>query len=122
MAKAGEFLDDARINFKEGRNRTSVNRSYYAVLNAARAILILEGANPETHDGIITMLSLKFIKPALLPLDVVKNFKTLLARRSDVDYGDFDAVDAAVAGDSLKMAEDIIGIIELQRKKLADTL
>lgn len=122
MAKAGEFLDDARMNLKEGRHRTSVNRSYYAALNAARAILILEGANPETHEGIITMMSLKFIKTGLLPTDVGKKFKILFARRADVDYGDFDAIDTATAEDSLKMAEEMIGIIELQRNKLAGAL
>ncbi|HOJ28472.1 MAG TPA: HEPN domain-containing protein, partial [Spirochaetota bacterium] len=62
LQKAKEFLDDAQKNFDDGRYRTSVNRSYYAALNAARALLILEGANPETHDGVITMLSLRFVK------------------------------------------------------------
>jgi uncharacterized protein (UPF0332 family) len=35
-------------------------------LNAARALLILEGVNPETREGVITMLSLRFAKPGLL--------------------------------------------------------
>jgi uncharacterized protein (UPF0332 family) len=30
MAKAAEFLEDARANAREGRYRTAVNRSYYA--------------------------------------------------------------------------------------------
>lgn len=45
MEKAIEFLEDARANYEEGRFRTSVNRAYYAALNAARALLILEGTN-----------------------------------------------------------------------------
>lgn len=118
MAKAKEFLEDARINLQEGRYRTSVNRSYYAAMNAVRALLILEGSNPETHEGIITMLSLKFIKPGLLSVDLVKKFKTLLARRTDVDYGDFDAIDAPDAEDSLKTAEEIIRMIEGERRRL----
>ncbi len=36
MTKALEFLEDARANFNDLRYRTAVNRSYYAVLNAAR--------------------------------------------------------------------------------------
>ena len=47
MAKAREFLKDARANLSEGRHGTAVNRSYYAALSAARSILILEGVNPE---------------------------------------------------------------------------
>jgi uncharacterized protein (UPF0332 family) len=62
-------------------------------LNAVRAILILEGSNPESHEGAVTLLSLKFIKQGVLPTEIVKKFKILLSRRTDVDYGDFDTID-----------------------------
>lgn len=82
MDKSRDFLEDAKANFKEKRYRTSVNRSYYAVLNAIRSILILQGANQESHEGVITILSLKFVKTGLLPVSVIKGFKTLMARRT----------------------------------------
>jgi len=118
MAKARQFLEDARANLSEGRHGTAVNRSYYAALSAVRSILILEGANPEAHEGVVTMLSLRFIKPGLLPVDVVKNFKLLLSRRTDVDYGDFDTIGKAEAEDSIKIIGEMIEIIEKLRKKL----
>lgn len=121
MAKAYEFLEDARANFKEGRYKTAINRSYYAVLNAARAILILEGANPETHEGVITMLSLRFIKPGILPVDIVKKFKILFSRRTDVDYGDFETIDKADAEDSIKITEKIIKTIDKAREKITSS-
>lgn len=118
MAKAREFLEDARANLRESRHRTAINRSYYAALSAVRAILILEGANPETHEGAVTMLSLRFIKPGLLPVDIVKNFKVLLSRRSDVDYGDFDTIGESDAADSIKLTGEIIELIEIVRKNI----
>jgi len=72
MDKAFEALDDARANLEEGRYKTSVNRSYYAVLNAVRAVLILEGVNPKTHEGALTMLSLRLVRPGLLSKEFVK--------------------------------------------------
>ncbi|HSC71275.1 MAG TPA: HEPN domain-containing protein [Candidatus Methylomirabilis sp.] len=75
MSKALEFLEDARANLREGRHKTAVNRSYYAALSAARSILILEGANPEAHDGVATLLGLRFVKPGLLPVEVLKRFR-----------------------------------------------
>lgn len=108
-------MEDARANYNEGRYKTSVNRSYYAALNAVRSILILEGVNPETHEGVITMLSLRFIKPALLQVEVIKKFKTLLSRRTDVDYGDFETINAAEAEDSLRIAQEMIGSIDKVR-------
>ena len=121
--KATEFLEDAHANFKETRLKTTINRSYYAALNAVRALLILEGVNPETHNGAITTLSLRFIKPGLLPVEVVKSIKLLLSRRTDVDYGDFESIDTAEANDTLKKAEYILHQINTVRKKLiADLL
>lgn len=118
MSKALDFLEDARGNFREGRHKTAINRSYYAALGAARSILILEGANPDTHEGVVTMLSLRLVKPGLLPVDVVKDFKLLLSRRTDVDYGDFDTTDKADAEDSIRIAEGLINLIERTRQTL----
>jgi len=118
MAKALEFFEDARANLREGRHKTAINRSYYAALSAVRAILILEGLNPETHEGVVTMLSLRFIKPGFLPVDIVKSFKVLLSRRSDVDYGDFDTIGKSDAADSIKLTGEIIELIETARRNL----
>ncbi|MBI2001336.1 MAG: HEPN domain-containing protein [candidate division NC10 bacterium] len=118
MAKALEFLEDARANLREGRHKTAINRSYYAALSAVRSVLILEGANPETHEGAVTMLSLRLVKPGLLSIDLVKNFKLLLSRRADADYGDFDTIDKADAEDAIRIVEDMIGTLEKARKML----
>lgn len=118
MDKAKEFLSDARATYNERRFRTSVNRAYYAALNAVRAVLILEGANPETHEGAVTLFSIRFIKTGILTVDIIKKFKILLSRRTDVDYGDFDTIDAADAEDSLKSAGLIIETIDRIRTKL----
>jgi len=117
IKKAYEFLEDARANFKDGRLKTAINRTYYAVMNAARALLILEGSNPETHEGVVTLLSLKFVKPGLL-----KSYKLLLSRRTDVDYGDFETIDSKDVEDSLRLSEDIIEKIDTLRKRLEKEL
>jgi len=135
MEKSREFLADAQATYDDKRYRTSVNRAYYAALNAVRAILIVEGANPETHDGAVTLLSLRFVKTGthdgavtllslrfvktgVLPVDVVKKFKVLLSRRTDVDYGDFDTTGATEAEDSLRSAEAVIEAIDRARQKI----
>lgn len=99
--------------------KTSVNRSYYAALSAARAVLILEGADPERYEGVVTLLSLRFVKTGLLPVSAIKQFKTLLSRRTDVDYGDFDTVDAA---DSQQIAVEFLSSLENLKTKLVPGL
>ena len=118
MSKALEFLEDARANLREGRHKTAINRSDYAALSAVRSVLILEGANPETHEGAVTLLGLRLVKPGLLPLDIVTRFKLLLSRRTDVDYGDFDTADKAEAEDAIRIATDMIDALEKARKAL----
>lgn len=118
MERAREFIADARANYEQGRYKTSVNRSYYAALSSLRAVLILEGANPSTHEGVITMLSLRMVRPGLIPVKTVKDFKVLLSRRTDVDYGDFETVGSADAEDSIRLAEEIISTIERVRSSL----
>lgn len=120
--KASEFLDDARANLKDARIKTSISRSYYAALNAVRALLILEGVDSETHSGAITVLSLRFIKTGLLPVEIVKSMKLLLSRRTDVDYGDFESTDTTEAEDSISKGETILRYIDEVRKKLIEDL
>ncbi len=122
MEKAAEFLRDAEKTLKEGLYRTSINRSYYALLNATRSLLILEGSNPLSHDGVITMLSLHFIKKGLLPVELGKAYRKLLSLRSEVDYGDFDEAGRAEAEESVGTAKDAIGKIDQVRKRLCAEL
>ena len=118
MGKAFDFLDDAKSNLGDFRLNTAVNRSYYASLSAVRALLVLEGINPESHSGAVTTLSLHFVRTKLLPIDTIRNFKTLLSRRTDVDYGDFETIEKRDAEDSLKLAGEIIEKVDAVRKKL----
>ena len=74
-----------------------------AALSAVRALLILDGVNPDSHGGAVTTLGLRFIRTKLLPVSIANDFKTLMARRTDGDYGDFD-FDLSVRGRGLRAA------------------
>jgi len=64
--KSKTMLTDAKKSFETEMYKTSVNRSYYAVLHAARSLLILQGVDPLRHEGVKTMLLLHFVKSKLL--------------------------------------------------------
>jgi uncharacterized protein (UPF0332 family) len=122
MERAREFLSDAQALLLEGRFRSSVNRSYYAALSGLRSLLILEGADPQSHEGAVTLLSLRFVRTGLLPADVIKQFRVLLSRRTDVDYGDFDAIDENEAKDSLDLSGRVLQYVDILRIKLIGEL
>ncbi len=103
--KAKEMLEDARKTFEAGMFKTSVNRSYYAVLHATRSLLILKGLDPVTHDGTIKLFSLDFVKTGLISKEMLKILKELLSLRRDVDYGDMVTVEKDDSGRALEEAE-----------------
>ncbi len=108
IEKAKRLLQDASILFDSGSYESSINRSYYAILTASRALLILRGIDPETHEGVKTMLSKEFIRTGLLPKDSGETFRGIQARRIDSDYGDYIEIGQDEASDSLKRAQDFV--------------
>lgn len=100
---------------------TSINRSYYSALHAARSILILKGLDPITHDEAIKLLSVYFIKSGLLSKEI-KIIKRLLSMRTDVDYGDISTYEKLDAAEALKDAKEFVKNISLLREKIINEI
>jgi len=118
LERAERLLEDARLLFEQGRWESAINRSYYSVLNAARAVLILFGIDPKTHDGVKTMINKKLIMEGYLPKEYGKWFRALLADREEVDYADYVTVDSEDAEKALKHAEDFLAKIRNLKENL----
>ena len=112
LEKAERLLEDARLLFKESRWESSVNRSYYSALNAAKAALILFGVDPKTHEGVKTMVNKNLISDGLIGQEYGKLFRNLLSEREDADYTDYVMIDAADAEEALQNASILIGKIK----------
>lgn len=112
LEKSKKLLSDAFNLFNSGSYESSINRSYFAVLTASRSLLILRGLDPETHEGVKTMLSKEFIKTRLLPKEFGETFRSIQARRIDSDYGDYIEIGKDEASDSLKRAEEFLRKVE----------
>ena len=104
IGKAKSLLEDAVLLLEKDRFGSSINRSYYAALTAAKAMLILFGIDPKTHDGVKTMIGQKLITEGYLPNEYGKWFRSLLFEREDADYADFVIVDRADADEAYKNA------------------
>ena len=122
IEKARNNLRDAEDTFKEEKYSLAINRAYYAVLSAAKSLLILKGIDAATHEGVKTMLSLHFVKTSYLPRDVVDSFRVLLARRTDIDYGDFSEGTFEEASDSIKKAREFMTLVEQAHARLRNEM
>lgn len=108
LEKAERLLDDARLLLREGRRESSVNRSYYAALSAAKAVLIIFGIDPKTHEGIKTMVNKKLVLDGLIPKEHGKWFRNLLFEREDADYADYVTIDSSDAENAFNDASRFI--------------
>jgi uncharacterized protein (UPF0332 family) len=81
-------------------------------LAAARALLVLRGKDPESHEGVRVLLSKEFIKPGILPAHSGEILRVLQARRMDSDYGDYVEIRPEEAKDSLEKAREFVAAAE----------
>lgn len=122
MEKAHKLLQDAINLFSAGSYESCINRCYYAVLYASRSLLILRGIDPESHEGVKTMLSKEFIKTGLLPREFGETFRGIQARRIDSDYGDYVEIGVDEASDSLRRAQAFLKKAEEVLNKMVEGL
>jgi uncharacterized protein (UPF0332 family) len=108
MGKAAGLLADGETLLSASSYASSANRSYYAALSAARALLVIRGTDPESHEGVKVLLSREFIRTGMLAKSAAETFRVLQARRMDSDYGDFIEIGDSEATDSLSKARQFV--------------
>ena len=89
MQKAKEILIEARDNLNQKHYGLSVNRSYYAMFTAARALLALKEIDSSKHSGVIALFNQHIVKVELFPKEISKFLPKAKDIREDADYGDF---------------------------------
>ena len=103
--RAKEMLDAARQNLNINQYRTSLNRSYYAVFHAMRAVNILNGYDSSKHSGVIAYFNKNFSKENKLDRNLYKIIKDSSYLREKSDYDDFFVIGRQETERQLKNAE-----------------
>lgn len=89
LNKAKENLKESEDALKREQFSLSVNRSYYAMFSAARAILALKEKDSSKHSGVISLFNQYIVKEAVAPKEFGEFLKDAKGIREDADYGDF---------------------------------
>ncbi len=72
---------------RQGRRfRKATSDLYFFSEHAAKALLLTVGIDPQTHEGIRRMISLHFIKPGVIPVQVARYMGNLYDRRKTAEY------------------------------------
>ena len=112
LARAREDLNTAADNLKSGSYRASVNRSYYAVFHALRAVTALDGFDSGKHSGIIAYFNLHYVKTGIFEKEVSKIIDSSYRLREKADYDDFFLASEADASRQLEHAARVVRVIE----------
>ena len=89
-----------------------MNRAYYAVFHALRAITALDQFDSGKHSGIIAFFNQHYVKPGIFDKEISKMIDSCYRLREKADYDDFflAAKDDAVI--QLEKAKRIMEAVE----------
>jgi uncharacterized protein (UPF0332 family) len=105
LRKARRAIQTAKLDLQAGDGAASVNRSYYAMYYAARAMLMNAGMDvPKTHSALIGEFSRRFVESGLLPKNLGRDFNKIEEQRRYVDYIADEEIPLDVAAEFLGKA------------------
>lgn len=89
IESAENTLAEVETHRANGFYNTAVNRLYYACYYAATAILIANGVEVKSHDGVRMNLGKFIVQEGILTPELGRYFSRLFSKRSTGDYDDF---------------------------------
>jgi uncharacterized protein (UPF0332 family) len=110
LQKAKETFAEIAILIENKLWRTAANRLYYACFYAASALLINDGLQTHTHNGVKSVLSLHYIKENKFDKSLIKLYGQLFNMRQRGDYEDWVIIEE----------EDITPLVEPSEKFIVE--
>ena len=110
--KAQSDFETAKSLYELKQYRASINRSYYAIFHALRAVVALDGFDSSKHSGIIAFFNLHYVKVGVFDKGISKLISSTFNMREKADYEDFFIAYAEDAQSQIEKAETILTDVE----------
>jgi len=118
LEKASSTLAEVPVLVEKKFYRTAANRLYYACYYAATALLVNDGYETHTHNGVKTLLGLHYVKDGCLKKSLGKVYGKLFNLRQTGDYEDWIDIEEEDVAPLVEPAEKFIAEVEgLVRKR-----
>ena len=108
IQKAGEKLKSARTLFKDESYDDATSRAYYCCFHAAQAVLLTEGLSANTHQGLLNLFGLHFVKTGKFDNRFGRMLSNLKDDRENGDYEIYSAIDRETAQKAIVEAEEFL--------------
>ena len=108
LDKAGEKLKVAPTLFKNGSYEDAVSRAYYSAFHAAQALLLTEGLNASTHQGLVNLFGLHLVKTGKFDKKFGRYLANLKDDRETSDYEVYSTIDRKAAKQAVQEAKEFL--------------
>ena len=107
-----ENLDDARLMYENGRHKNALNRAYYSIFHAIRAVNILKEFDSSKHSGVIAFFNQNYVKDGVFSKELSKIITQASNNREKADYLDFYIASREEAAKQIARAEKFTSAIK----------
>lgn len=101
-----EALNDAKIMYENERYKNTLNRAYYSIFHAIRAVNALDGFDSSKHSGVIAHFNQYYVKSDIFSRELSKIIRFASENREKADYLDFFIASKDEAEKQIKRAEE----------------
>lgn len=108
LERAEEDIKTARINIENGLYKGAVNRSYYAIFHAIRAVNVLDGFDASKHSSVIAHFNQYHVRTGDFEKGTYKIIDSAYRIREKCDYSDFFIVTKEEAQEQYEKAVEFL--------------
>lgn len=112
FGRAIEELRTAELLLQNANFRSSINRSYYSIFHAIRAVNALDGFDSSKHSGVISHFNQEYVKTGIFEKEASKIIRNASELREQADYEDFYEATSDEAAEVFAQAEHFIAEVE----------
>ncbi len=112
LQKAKKDLQAAQMLYYEDICDSSVNRSYYAMFHALRALLAIDGVDFKKHSAVISYFRKEYVKTGKFSIEYSEIIGNAFNIRNSSDYEDFYLLSKIEVEEQIVNAEKFIIAIE----------
>lgn len=115
-----EELQNAKEVMRSGSYKLALNRSYYAIFHAMRAVNLLDEFDSSKHSGVIAHFNQYHVKNGDFEKRASKIIQNAMEMREHADYEDFFVASQKDAEDQISRAEEFLGCVRdhLERQQV----
>ena len=115
-----EELKNAKEVMSSGSYKLALNRSYYAIFHAMRAINVLDELDSSKHSGVIAHFNQYHVKTGDFDKRASKIIQNAMEMREHADYEDFFVASKKDAEEQISRVEEFLECVKgyLERKQV----